>query len=179
MRSPAHVLPRERGPMTTLLHVPFMRCSPSGVVLRAGRTAAGVMVAVLLAAGCSGGGDATADAETDALSLRLVIPDGNIREPDVPCSGASGYRYAHPGEAYTIRDAEGREVASGTLPEGRAEKAFTLELGDRRQPTVCVMMVEVRGVESLDGHVLVIGDRSPVPIMLNRNLGNVPEAVLP
>ena len=141
------------------------------------RVAVAVAAVLVLLGGCSDG-DATPDEGTAGLTLRLVVPDGNIREPEVPCSGARGYRYAHPEAPFLIEDANGQEVASGTLPEGRAEKAFTLDLGDQRQPTVCVMMLDVPGVESLDGHVLVIDDHRPVPIQINRNLGNIPEAVL-
>jgi hypothetical protein len=126
-------------------------------------------------AGCAGSSQASDDS---AVTLRLVIPDANIREPDVPCSGASGFRFAHPQAPFTIEDADGDEVASGTLPEGRAEKAYNIDLGDERQPTVCVMMVDVQGVQTLDDHFFVIDDRSPVPINSNPSLDGVPEVVL-
>lgn len=140
------------------------------------RTAAAVAVAAVgLLAGC--GGDA-APSEEDGIALRVVIPDANIREPDTPCSGAHGFRFAHAQARYSVQDATGHEVASGVLPEGHAEKALTLDLGEARQPTVCVMMVDVPGVETLDGHSLVIDDRSPVPIAPNPSLDGTPEVVL-
>jgi hypothetical protein len=40
------------------------------------------------------------------------------------------------------------------------------------------MMVEVPGVGTLDGHSLVIDDRSPLPITPNPSLDGVPEVVL-
>lgn len=135
-----------------------------------------VGVAALLAVtGCA---DSAETSDEEGLTLRLVIPDANIREPDVPCSGASGYRYAHPDAPFTIEDADGHDVASGTLPEGMAEKAFNIDLGDDRQPTVCVMRVDVQGVDTLDDHYLVIDDRSPVPIRPNPSLDDMPEVVL-
>jgi hypothetical protein len=133
------------------------------------------VAAVLPLAGCADSSQASDDA---GVTLRLVIPDSNIREPDVPCSGASGFRFAHPEAPFTIEDADGDEVASGTLPEGKAEKAFNIDLGDERQPTVCVMMVEVQGVETIDDHLFVIDDRSPVPINPNPSLDGMPEVVL-
>jgi len=140
-------------------------------------TAAAGVTAMLLA-GCAGGEDAAADSATSGPKLRLVIPDGNVREPDVPCAGARGFRFAHAHALFVIEDPDGRQVASGSLPEGKAEKAFNVDLGEGRQPTVCVMMVDVPGAESLDGHALVIDDRAPVPIKLNRSLGDLPEVVL-
>lgn len=135
-----------------------------------------VAVAALLAVtGCA---DSSTPSDQEGLTLRLVIPDANIREPDVPCSGASGFRYAHPEAPFTIEGGDGQEVASGTLPEGTAEKAFNIDLGDDRQPTVCVMMLNVRGVETLDDHFLVIGDRLPAPIKPNPSLDGIAEVVL-
>ena len=135
-----------------------------------------VAVAALVPlAGCAGSSEASDD---PAVTLRLVIPDANIREPDAPCSGASGFRFAHPQAPFTIENADGDDVASGTLPEGHAEKAFNIDLGDERQPTVCVMMVDVQGVETLDDHFFVIDDRSPVPINPNPSLDGIAEVVL-
>lgn len=142
---------------------------------RTSRLAAAFVTAVALTA-CGADGDAGDDA--GGVALRLVIPDTNIRQPDVPCSGAQAFRFAHPGAPYTVHDPDGRSVASGELPEGVAVKAFTFDMGDERQPTVCVMTLEITGVESLDEHTLVIGDRRPVPIRPNPNLDDVPEAVL-
>lgn len=126
---------------------------------------------------------ACADAQTGApsgsgLTVRVVIPDGNIRPPDVPCSGAGGFRYVHPEAPYAVENAAGRVVASGGLPSGTSEEAWNIDLGGRRQPTVCVMMLEVPGVQSLDGHTLSIDGRPPKPIRPNRNLDDIPEVVL-
>jgi len=144
------------------------------------RTAVAVAAAVLgLLAGCGGdAGPSEEPSDEDSVALRVVIPDANIREPDTPCSGAHGFRFAHAQAPYAVQDATGHEVASGELPEGIAEKAYTLDLGEARQPTVCVMMVDVPGVETLDGLSLVIDDRSPVPIEPNPNLDGIPEVVL-
>lgn len=130
------------------------------------------------AAGVLAGCGDRAQSEEDSVALRVVIPDASIREPGTPCSGAHGFRYAHAQAPYSVQDTTGHEVAAGVLPEGNAEKAFTLDLGEARQPTFCVMMVEVSGVDTLDGHSLVIDDRSPVPIEPNPSLDGVPEVVL-
>jgi hypothetical protein len=131
--------------------------------------------AVLSLSACGSDSDTEADS---GLGLRLVIPDTNIREPDVPCSGARGFRFAHPQAPFAVEDGSGTVVATGVLPEGRAEKAFNIDLGDERQPTVCVMTLDVPDVETLDGHLLVIADRSPIPIGANPSLDDMPEVVL-
>lgn len=148
-------------------------------VVRSVRTTTmATLAAAMLLCGCGGDDETPAAPGENGLPLRVVIPDGNMRAPDVRCSGARAFRFAHAGAAYVIEDSGGQRVAEGSLPEGTAEKAFNVDLGDGRQPTVCVMTVEVQGVESLDGHALVIGDRSPVPIEPNPNLDDMPEVVL-
>jgi hypothetical protein len=133
-------------------------------------------IAVLGLTGCGAAdGDSTSE---PAVTLRLVIADGNVRPPDVPCTGAGGSRYAHPEAPYVVRDASGRVVASGELPQGRSEAAWNLDLGERRQPTLCVMMVDVSGLESVAGHTFAVNGRPPDPIRPNVNLDDVPEVVL-
>lgn len=153
---------------------------PAPSARRRGRGLVGAAVAAAaLLGGCGGSADdAAAGPAGGALEVRLVIPDVNIRQPDVPCSGARAFRFAHPGASFTVEDPGGHEVATGELPEGRSVQAFTFDMGDARQPTVCVMMLEVHGVDGLDGHALVIGDRRPVPIVPNRSLDDIPEVVL-
>lgn len=135
-----------------------------------------MLVAAGMLAGC--GAEEPPDGARQGAALRLVIPDTSIRQPDVPCSGARAFRFAHPGAPYSVHDPDGHEVASGELPEGVAEQAFTFDMGDAQQPTVCVMTLDVAGVASLDEHSIVIGARRPVPIRPNPNLDNVPEVVL-
>lgn len=130
---------------------------------------------LLVAPAC---GNSQAGAEAPGVTVRLVIADGNIRAPDVTCSGAGPFRFAHAEAPYVIQDASGGPVASGVLPQGRAEQAWSLDLGDGRQPTVCVMMIDVPGMDAVDGHFLVIGDHQPKPIVPNPNLDDVPEVVL-
>lgn len=137
-----------------------------------------LVLSVVALTACSGEpGEAAAD--EPSVTVRLVIPDGNIREPGATCGGASAFRFAHPDAEYTLLDPSGATVSTGTLPQGVAEKAFTIDLGDdQRQPTTCVMSVEVVGVSSVEDHSLVIADHSPVPIRPNPNLDDIPEAVL-
>lgn len=141
-----------------------------------------VMVAALCVVGlaaCADGPGDSASVDESSVTIRLVIPDGHIREPGVTCSGASAFRFAHPEAEFTVQNSSGTAVFTGTLPQGVAEKAFTIDLGDgQRQPTACVMNVEVAGVDSVDGHSVVIADHSPVPIKPNPTLDDIPEAVL-
>jgi hypothetical protein len=134
------------------------------------------VVALAVSAGCSGSGTDSADGS--GLTVRLVVPDGNVRPPDVPCTGAGGFRYAHPEASYAIADLSGSVVATGSLPSGRSEPMSNLDLGDERQPTVCVMMLDVSGLESVRGFTLAIDGRPSKPIRPNRNLDGIPEVVL-
>jgi hypothetical protein len=139
---------------------------------------------VPLIGGCVDGGAGDRNeigvaASAAELTVRLVIPDGNIREAGASCAGAGAYRFAHPEAPFVVEDDAGVPLSSGTLPHGTAEKAFMLEAGVSRQPTICVMMLEVPGLETVDGHALVIDERSPVPIKVNAELGDQPEVVLP
>lgn len=134
--------------------------------------AAGLCLTALLAA-CSGGAAGSADTQ----AVRLVVPDANIREPSDPCSGARAFRYAHPEAAYEVL-ADGDVLAAGALPEGRAEKAFSIDLGSERQPTVCVMSLEVPASLDLTGTELMIGEHGPVPIKPNPAFDDALEAVL-
>jgi hypothetical protein len=129
-----------------------------------------------LVAAC--GGEQDGDEDPEHVTVRLVIADLSLRQPDVACSGAGPFRFAHPEARYVVEDSSGKPVASGVLPQGRAEQAWAVDLGDRRQPTVCVMMIDVSGLVSVDGHSLVIGDWKPKPIEPNPSLDDVPEVVL-
>lgn len=142
------------------------------------------LCAVLAVAGCASGGAAAGTPSPGAshdgsVTIRLVVPDGNIREPGATCAGAGAYRYAHPEVPYVVENFAGEPVAAGVLPQGRAEKAWSMDMGDERQPTVCVMMLEVSGLVAANGRSLVIGDRDPEPIEPNPNLDDIPEVVLP
>ncbi len=95
-------------------------------------------VLALVLSGCSPGGDES------AARLRVVIPDNNIREEGVECSGARPFRQIRRGTAFTVEDAAGEVVAEGELPAGRAENADpSVEWGVDRIPTVCVMELEL------------------------------------
>lgn len=138
--------------------------------------------ATMLTACTSGTGepdDEAAGASPEpSATIRLVIPDGNIRQPDVSCTGARPFRFAHPQAPYVVENPAGEPVASGELPQGRAEPAWSMDMGDERQPTACVMMIDISGLESVDGHALVIGDQEPEPVLPNPNLDGIPEVVL-
>lgn len=94
------------------------------------------LLLVFVLAGC--GGDAGIDA-----TLHVVVPDNNIREEGVECSGARPFRAIHRGTAFEIRVGED-VVATGDLPAGRAVDADpTVEWGVERIPTHCVFDVDL------------------------------------
>ena len=96
-----------------------------------------ILAAVLvLCAGCSGSDDGT--------SIRLVVPDKNIREEGVECAGARPFQHIHAGAPYTIEGQDGSVVAEGTLPAGHAENAEPeIDWEVERIPTFCVLELDV------------------------------------
>jgi hypothetical protein len=100
------------------------------------RLSAALALGVAVLAGCGGSDDET--------SLRLVVPDKNIRAEGVECAGARPFQAIHAGAPYTIEAADGAVVAEGTLPAGRAENAEpSVDWGVERIPTFCVLELEV------------------------------------
>jgi hypothetical protein len=92
---------------------------------------------VLAAGGCGG----SSGAET---SIRLVVPDKNVRAEGVECAGARPFHHVHAGAPFTIEAGDGTVVADGTLPSGRAENAEPgIDWGVDRIPTFCVLDFEV------------------------------------
>ena len=112
------------------------------------------LLVVLALAACGGG------AGIDA-KLRVVVPDENIREEGIECSGARPFRAVHRGTEFEIR-AGGEVVADGKLPEGRAVNARPeVEWGVPRIPTYCVFDFDVELPER-DAYELVLPEMVPV-----------------
>jgi hypothetical protein len=112
------------------------------------------LLVVLALAACGGG------AGIDA-KLRVVVPDENIREEGIECSGARPFRAVHRGAEFEIR-AGGEVVADGELPEGLAVNARPeVEWGVPRIPTYCVFDFEVELPER-DAYELVLPEMVPV-----------------
>jgi hypothetical protein len=130
-------------------------------------TRAASMLAVALLAGCGGDGGG-------GERIRLVIPDNNIRTEGVECSGARPFRHLHRGTPFTIEDSEGRVVADGELPAGRAENADpSVDWESDRMPTVCVMELDVELPERGD-HRLVLPETAPLELDAARLRGDEP-----
>ena len=100
------------------------------------RGIAATLAGLLLAAGCGGSDPGT--------SIRLVVPDKNIREEGVECAGARPFEQVHAGASYAVEDADGTVVADGELPAGRAENAEPeIDWEVERIPTFCVLEFDV------------------------------------
>lgn len=126
---------------------------------------AALAVAFLVAA-CGGGGGIAAE-------LRIVVPDRNIREEGVECSGARPFRAIHRGTGFAIEDAGGEVVADGELPAGTAVNAEPeVDWGVDRIPTHCVFDVEV-DLPERERYRLVLPGRPPVEFD-RRLLGDEP-----
>lgn len=132
-----------------------------------GRAALAVAAIPVLLGGCSGSSD---DAEASGSGsetgvVRVLIPDGNLRRLGEPCNGAGAFRSVHAEAAFTVEDGDGVEVARGELPGGTAEKMMDVSFREgMRQPTMCVMDVDVEGLTSADGYEFVVGDGFTAPI---------------
>ena len=100
------------------------------------RGIAATLAGLLLAAGCGGSDPGT--------SIRLVVPDKNIRAEGVECAGARPFERIHAGAPFTIEAGDGDVVAEGTLPAGHAVNAEPdIDWGVERIPTFCVLELEV------------------------------------
>ena len=116
-----------------------------------------VLALALVLAGC-----ASAD---PGVTVQVRVLDGNLRQLGEPCNGAGPFQYAHADAGYVIEDDAGTEVFRGELPNGTAAKIMDVDFRDGlRQPTMCVMTLQVNGMTKPDGHELVIGHREGVPI---------------
>ncbi|NHC14764.1 hypothetical protein [Motilibacter deserti] len=126
-----------------------------------------VAAAALLGAGCTGSeddADAAAEATpTEQRTVRLLVRDANIREVGEACSGAGGYIYVHPTAPFTITDAAGAAVTTGTIPAGTARPALEQDLGVERVPTFCEFSIPVK-VPVGDGYRLVLDEGNPIPL---------------
>jgi hypothetical protein len=97
----------------------------------------GLLLAAAVLAGCGGGSG-------EETSIRLVIPDNNIRSEGDECSGARPFRQIHRGTPYRFEAEDGTVLAEGELPAGRAENADPkVDWESERFPTVCVMELDV------------------------------------
>ncbi|WP_160312790.1 hypothetical protein [Jiangella alkaliphila] len=135
-----------------------MRVARRGVVL--------AVVLPMLLAGCAGSSnDGGAGSGGDVGVVRVLIPDGNLRRLGEPCNGAGAFRSVHAEATFTVEDGDGVEVARGELPGGTAEQMMDVSFREgMRQPTMCVMDVDVEGLTSPDGYEFVVGDGFTAPI---------------
>jgi hypothetical protein len=123
------------------------------------------VLAVLALAACGGSGGIDA-------RLRVVVPDKNIREEGIECSGARPFRAIHRGTDFEIR-AGGEVVADGELPQGRSVNAEPdVEWGVPRIPTHCVFDLDVELPERT-AYELVLPEMLPVDFQ-RRLLGDDP-----
>ncbi|WP_162605708.1 hypothetical protein [Jiangella aurantiaca] len=146
-----------------------------------GRTALAVAAVIpVLLAGCGGSSDDSSSGGSEESGVvRVLIPDGNLRRLGEPCNGAGAFRSIHAEAAFTIEDGDGVEVARGELPNGTAEKMMDVSFREgMRQPTMCVMEVEVEGLTSVDGQRFVVGDGFAVPIEPSEDAGLIGEVLI-
>ena len=97
-----------------------------------------LVAAVLVAAGCGGGGDST------EAHIRLVVADKNVRKEGVECAGALPFQYVHAEAPFKVEARNGKVVADGELPAGHARNAEPdIDWEVERIPTFCVVDFEV------------------------------------
>ncbi|MFJ2033640.1 hypothetical protein [Streptosporangium sp. NPDC087985] len=118
-------------------------------------------------------------ADVETQTIRLIIPDGNLRPLGTSCAGAGPYRFAHQEAPFAIEDGNGNEVARGVLPAGTSEKIMDVDFGAvKRQPTMCVMLLKVDAVRKPDEYLMVIDGRAALPIKKSDNVGIAGEVVV-
>ena len=124
-----------------------------------------VALGATLTSGCTGTADPPA-ASPKTQVVRLTIPDWSLRPAGTSCAGAGPYRFAHAEAPFVIHDDDGREIARGALPSGTSEKAMDVDFNSnvRREPTLCVMRVEIEAAEQVEGHLMVLDGRPGLPI---------------
>ncbi|RIQ12667.1 hypothetical protein [Jiangella rhizosphaerae] len=138
------------------------------------------LAAVVAAAACGGpSDDSSAGGSEESGVVRVLIPDGNLRRLGEPCNGAGAFRSIHAEAAFTVEDGDGVEVARGELPSGSAEKMMDVSFREgMRQPTMCVMEVDVEGLTSIDGRTFVVGDGFEAPIEPSEDAGLIGEVLI-
>lgn len=122
------------------------------------RGVAVALAGLLVTAGC-GGSDA-------GTSIRLIVPDKNIRAEGVECAGARPFERIHAGAPFTIEADDGTVVAEGTLPAGHAVNAEPeIDWGVERIPTFCVLELEV-DLPERPRYRLVLEDSRPLEFVV-------------
>lgn len=97
--------------------------------------------------------------------MRFTIRDGVLRDAGDECGGTGSFSGVHATAPFDIVDADGVVVASGVLPQGRAEKSFDVDFGDLAEPTECEIDIEVPGVSDFDGLSIRVEGERPVAIL--------------
>jgi len=89
--------------------------------------------------GCSASGDDLVD-----IHLRVIVPDGHIRQEGVECAGARPFQFVHAKARYVVETQDGSMLAEGELPAGRAVNADpSIDWDVEKIPTFCVTELDV------------------------------------
>jgi len=115
------------------------------------------LLAAALLAGCGGSGDGL------DVRITLVVPDENVRVEGTECAGARPFQYVHAEGSYTLEDEDGKTLAEGELPAGRAVNADpSIDWGVERIPTFCVLELELDDVPRRAAYALRLERGSPL-----------------
>ena len=121
------------------------------------------LLVLFLLAGC-------ANASTE---VKLLVRDGTVRAVGSECSGTGAYAALHRSAKFEVRGADGKPVAEGSLPAGKAVAALDEDLKVPRVPTFCELTFEVRlPAESYD--LVVNGEPIRLQRKDNQLVGMVP-----
>ncbi|MDA0181009.1 hypothetical protein OJ997_11940 [Solirubrobacter phytolaccae] len=115
-----------------------------------------MLAAAALLTGCGG----EKPSWPQGLVLRVVAPDGVLRELGEPCAGGQPFLYAHATAEFTLADASGKILEEDVLPEGEATALLNHDPGVDRVPTNCTFRVRV-DVEASGRYTLRLGDSAP------------------
>lgn len=126
-----------------------------------------ILLTALVAAGCASTPAAPAAAP---VPVKLLVRDGAMREVGSACSGTGAFQAIHPKAAFRVQDGDGKQLAEGQLPAGKAIKSLDEQLTVPREPTFCQLEFTV-SVPAAPGYRLLVGDLQPIELNRDPKLG--------
>ena len=141
------------------------------------RTASAVVAIVIAAAAVAGCSDHTAP-HGSALTVRVIVPDVQLRPPGSVCYGTGAFADVNPSGSFRL--AAGRSTVTGSVPAGQAAKAYDKDFGHAAKvPTVCVLALTMASVPAAVDYTLTVSGQAPVSFSAAQISGRTVTVTLP